>query len=161
MGRSVPCARRVGPRLRAGGKEGVCGPAGPTEQARRLPDSDGADCSARPPWTELPPEWSRKIVSTQHAHRPDHPCVMVPLCMAWLRVALRAKLLPPECLRTVPVTMLERRQHDDESHHHQPCPCRPDRSLVPRDRSGTMEYMAPEIIEGKGHGKGVDWWSTG
>lgn len=24
-----------------------------------------------------------------------------------------------------------------------------------------MEYMAPEIIEGKGHGKSVDWWSTG
>lgn len=26
---------------------------------------------------------------------------------------------------------------------------------------GTMEYMAPEIIEGKGHTKSVDWWSTG
>eukprot|EP00775_Hariotina_reticulata_P010697 gene10697-10854_t len=26
---------------------------------------------------------------------------------------------------------------------------------------GTMEYMAPEIIEGKGHGQAVDWWSTG
>ncbi|KAI8465027.1 MAG: kinase-like domain-containing protein [Monoraphidium minutum] len=26
---------------------------------------------------------------------------------------------------------------------------------------GTMEYMAPEIIEAKGHDKGVDWWSTG
>lgn len=26
---------------------------------------------------------------------------------------------------------------------------------------GTMEYMAPEIVEGKGHGKAVDWWSTG
>ncbi|GIL62360.1 hypothetical protein Vafri_16524 [Volvox africanus] len=26
---------------------------------------------------------------------------------------------------------------------------------------GTMEYMAPEIIEAKGHGKAVDWWSTG
>lgn len=26
---------------------------------------------------------------------------------------------------------------------------------------GTMEYMAPEIIEGKGHSKSVDWWSTG
>jgi p70 ribosomal S6 kinase len=26
---------------------------------------------------------------------------------------------------------------------------------------GTMEYMAPEIIEGKGHGRSVDWWSTG
>ncbi|GFR47425.1 hypothetical protein Agub_g9046 [Astrephomene gubernaculifera] len=26
---------------------------------------------------------------------------------------------------------------------------------------GTMEYMAPEIIEAKGHCKSVDWWSTG
>ena len=26
---------------------------------------------------------------------------------------------------------------------------------------GTMEYMAPEIITGKGHGKDVDWWSVG
>eukprot|EP00200_Dunaliella_tertiolecta_P003728 CAMPEP_0202360384 /NCGR_PEP_ID=MMETSP1126-20121109/13346_1 /ASSEMBLY_ACC=CAM_ASM_000457 /TAXON_ID=3047 /ORGANISM="Dunaliella tertiolecta, Strain CCMP1320" /LENGTH=747 /DNA_ID=CAMNT_0048954081 /DNA_START=226 /DNA_END=2469 /DNA_ORIENTATION=- len=26
---------------------------------------------------------------------------------------------------------------------------------------GTMEYMAPEIIAGKGHTKDVDWWSTG
>ena len=26
---------------------------------------------------------------------------------------------------------------------------------------GTMEYMAPEIIQGSGHGKAVDWWSTG
>ena len=26
---------------------------------------------------------------------------------------------------------------------------------------GTMEYMAPEIIAGKGHGKEVDWWSVG
>jgi Protein kinase domain len=25
----------------------------------------------------------------------------------------------------------------------------------------TMEYMAPEIIVGKGHGKVVDWWSVG
>jgi p70 ribosomal S6 kinase len=24
---------------------------------------------------------------------------------------------------------------------------------------GTMEYMAPEIIAGNGHGKAVDWWS--
>jgi serine/threonine protein kinase len=26
---------------------------------------------------------------------------------------------------------------------------------------GTMEYMAPEVVEGKGHGKEVDWWSAG
>ncbi|KAI3425001.1 hypothetical protein D9Q98_008382 [Chlorella vulgaris] len=26
---------------------------------------------------------------------------------------------------------------------------------------GTMEYMAPEIIAGRGHGKAVDWWSVG
>ena len=24
-----------------------------------------------------------------------------------------------------------------------------------------MEYMAPEFIQGRGHGKAVDWWSTG
>ena len=26
---------------------------------------------------------------------------------------------------------------------------------------GTMEYMAPEIINATGHGKSVDWWSVG
>lgn len=26
---------------------------------------------------------------------------------------------------------------------------------------GTMEYMAPEIIEAKGHNKSADWWSVG
>ena len=26
---------------------------------------------------------------------------------------------------------------------------------------GTMEYMAPEVIAGRGHGKAVDWWSVG
>lgn len=26
---------------------------------------------------------------------------------------------------------------------------------------GTIEYIAPEIILGKGHSKAVDWWSVG
>ncbi len=26
---------------------------------------------------------------------------------------------------------------------------------------GTPEYIAPEILLGKGHGKGVDWWTLG
>jgi serine/threonine protein kinase len=26
---------------------------------------------------------------------------------------------------------------------------------------GTVEYMAPEMIKGTGHGKSVDWWSLG
>ena len=26
---------------------------------------------------------------------------------------------------------------------------------------GTPEYLAPEVITGKGHDKGVDWWSLG
>jgi len=26
---------------------------------------------------------------------------------------------------------------------------------------GTPEYLAPEILKNKGHGKGVDWWTLG
>ena len=26
---------------------------------------------------------------------------------------------------------------------------------------GTPEYLAPEVIHSKGHGKSVDWWALG
>jgi len=26
---------------------------------------------------------------------------------------------------------------------------------------GTVEYMAPEIVQGRGHDKAADWWSVG
>lgn len=26
---------------------------------------------------------------------------------------------------------------------------------------GTIEYMSPEIVQGRGHDKAADWWSVG
>jgi serine/threonine protein kinase len=26
---------------------------------------------------------------------------------------------------------------------------------------GTPDYLAPEIVTGQGHGRGVDWWTLG
>uniref|UniRef100_M1D6I7 Ribosomal-protein S6 kinase n=1 Tax=Solanum tuberosum TaxID=4113 RepID=M1D6I7_SOLTU len=36
-----------------------------------------------------------------------------------------------------------------------------DESSRSNSMCGTMEYMAPEIIQSKGHNKDADWWSVG
>ncbi|KAE8673913.1 Serine/threonine-protein kinase AtPK1/AtPK6 [Hibiscus syriacus] len=36
-----------------------------------------------------------------------------------------------------------------------------DENTISNSLCGTVEYMAPEIITGKGHGKAADWWSVG
>jgi len=36
-----------------------------------------------------------------------------------------------------------------------------DSDSKPRTLCGTAEYIAPEMVLGKGHGKGVDWWAMG
>lgn len=36
-----------------------------------------------------------------------------------------------------------------------------DESTRSNSMCGTLEYMAPEIILGKGHDKAADWWSVG
>ena len=33
--------------------------------------------------------------------------------------------------------------------------------ILPHDVLGTPDYLAPEIILNKGHGKAADWWSFG
>jgi p70 ribosomal S6 kinase len=36
-----------------------------------------------------------------------------------------------------------------------------DESTRSNSMCGTLEYMAPEIVLGKGHDKAADWWSVG
>lgn len=36
-----------------------------------------------------------------------------------------------------------------------------DESTRSNSMCGTVEYMSPEIVLGKGHDKSADWWSVG
>jgi serine/threonine protein kinase len=39
--------------------------------------------------------------------------------------------------------------------------CASDNLTIPYDRPGTVPYLAPEQVEGKTHGRAVDYWSCG
>ncbi|XP_076893511.1 serine/threonine-protein kinase AtPK2/AtPK19-like [Bidens hawaiensis] len=36
-----------------------------------------------------------------------------------------------------------------------------DESTRSNSMCGTLEYMSPEIVQGRGHDKAADWWSVG